>query len=497
MREQRLLKGGRFMRFVGTLVAHRWQSWLLVTALLSVIVTGVLVWDLTRSLKTVIIAETNKSLANAATELQQELSEGGVSPDSQNRTRDELDRALKKTSYETLRFYFDLEGGYLLDGEVIGHSFPTYTEPGSALKQPQLEHEEVMAALEQSLRTGGIAQRVKNDGPDLVVVSVLAKPNSPVASWSLRRILNYSDTGELRKRYLLVAATIISLIAIAAVLRLSFSLQRGFRVIRSGLQQLERDPNYRIPDHGHELAGFVQAINRMAENRQRLEAELRREDRLRSMGRVVAGIAHEIRNPLNSIRLTARVLARRLQDSPNTNEQIDMIVGEIDRLDSLLKSLLVFRPDEPVTVSRQDVLPIVERSLAVVQPHAQERGVAVRLDEVFRGKASVDADRLQQALMNLLLNAVDASQPGSVVSVRMHNEDGHMNIAVEDNGQGLSLESQEQVFEAFYTTKPGGTGLGLAVTKALLEKMGATIEASNHSTGARFTIQLPIGAASR
>lgn len=484
------------MQFPKWVVAHRWQSWLLVTALLAVAVTALLVWDLSRNLKTVIISETSRSLANAVKELSQELHQSGFSSDLTGRTKEEFDVRLKKTSYDTLRFYFDVEGGYLLNDDVIGHSFPTYTEPGSDLKQPPLEHEEVLAALEESRRSGGVAQRVRPDGRDLVIVSVLAQPNSPLAAWSLRRILNFSDTGELRKRYLLVGAMVVSLISILTVLRLSFSLQRGFRVIRSGLHRLEADPNYRIPDRNHELAGFVQAINTMADNRQRLESELRREDRLRSMGRVVAGLAHEIRNPLNSIRLTARVVAKRLQDNPSTKNQMDMIVNEIDRLDALLKSFLLFRQDEAGIMHRQAVLPIVERSLAIVQPHAKEREVMIRLDQSVQGDALVDSDQLQQAIINLLLNAVDASGPGGEVTVRMQIVESHIDIAVEDSGPGLSAESQEQVFEAFYTTKPGGTGLGLAITKAVLEKMGATIQASNHANGARFTIQLPREAAS-
>ena len=270
----------------------------------------------------------------------------------------ELDAALKKISYDTLRFYFDVEGGYLLDNDVIGHSFPTYTEPGSALKQPPIEHAEVIAALEESRLKGEVAERVMTDGRDLLIVSALANPNDRVAAWSLRRIINFSDTGELRKRYLLVAAMIVSLISIVTVLRLSFSLQNGFQLIRSGLRRLESDLSYRIPDQNRELAAFVQAINRMAERRQTLEAELRREDRLRSMGRVVAGIAHEIRNPLNSIRLTARVLARRVHDNSAAKNQIDIIIGEIDRLDALLKSLLLFRPDEANSFSVNRYFPL-------------------------------------------------------------------------------------------------------------------------------------------
>jgi len=487
------------MQFPKAVVAQRWQSWLLVTALLAVVATGILVWDLTRNLKSVIISETNRSLENAVKELSQDLLPSGVAVDGGGVSRDHLDARLKQISYETLRFYFDVEGGYLLNDKVIGHSFPTYTEPGSDLKQPPLEHEEVMAALEESRRNGHVAERTKPDGRDLVVVAALASPNSPIAAWSLRRILNFSDTGELRKRYLLAGVMVVSLISILMLLRMSFSLQHGFRMIRSGLRRLEADVNYRIPDQNQELASVVQAINSMAENRQRLEAELRREDRLRSIGRVVAGFAHEIRNPLNSIRLTARVIERRLQDNPATRDQIGMIVGEIDRLDALLKSLLLFREEEPRAVRTQPILPIIQRCLAIVQVHAQERGVTVRLvqsEQSVGGDASVDSDQLQQAIMNLLLNAVDASGPGGVVNVRVQTVENHIDIAVEDSGPGLSVESQEQVFEAFYTTKPGGTGLGLAITKTVLEKMGATIQASNHADGAIFTIQLPREAAS-
>jgi signal transduction histidine kinase len=484
------------MQFPKVPVAHRWQLWLLATALLAVVVTALLVWDLTRNLKTVVIGETQRSLQNAVTELAQEMRQSEIVADAPGVSRDELDAALKKTSWATLQFYFDVEGGYLLDGEILGHSFPTYTEPESVLKQPPLEHAEVLAALEESRQSGAVAQRVKPDGHDLIVVSVLADKNSRLSAWSLRRILNFGDTGELRKRYVLVGAMIVALISILIVLRLSFGLQRGFRLIRSGLGRLETDPNYRIPDQNHELRAFVQAINSMAENRQRLEAELRREDRLRSMGRVVAGIAHEIRNPLNGIRLTARVLARRLQGYDAAKEHIDVIIGEIDRLDSLLNSLLLFRHEEIGARHRQPVLPIVQRSLAVIQPHAQERGVSVRLEQSAQVDASVEADKLQQAIMNVLLNAVDASGAGGVVNVRMQMADDRLDIAVEDSGPGLSAASQDQVFEAFYTTKPGGTGLGLAVTKAVLERMGATIEAANYSGGARFTIQLPREAAS-
>jgi signal transduction histidine kinase len=482
-------------KFPKSVAAYRWQMWLLVTALLAILVTAFLVVDLTRNLRTVVISDTNKALANAVQELQQFRQRAHLSPDELAQ-RDLADAALRRISYEVLSSYPDIEGGYLLDDKVVGHSFPTYTEPGSTLYQPILEHQEVLSALAESRRTGGVARRLVQDHRDLVLVAVLASANR-ISAWSLRRILNFSDSSELNKRYLLVIFMFISLISIGIVLRLSVGLQREFALIRAGLERLRTEPNYRLPYQGGELRNIVQAVNSMAQGRQELETALRREDRLRLIGRVVAGIAHEIRNPLNSIRLTSRVLARRLADQPQTQESTRLITSEIDRLDSLLSSLLAFGSDEPGKLRRQPIQPLLERALALVKPHANERNVELQFRTHSDCEATVDADHLQQALMNLLLNAIDASGTNGAVSLSMSHVGDEVEIKVEDSGPGLTAEQQDRLFEAFYTTKSNGTGLGLAVTKTLLDKMGASIRVTNrnglsngNSGGASFQISL-------
>src|SRR5215470_11863035 len=167
------------MRFPKVVAAHRWQTWLLVTAFLAVVVTGLLVFDLTRNLRTVIINETTRSLENAVKELSQDRVRALPAPGS----KEDLDLQLKNISYDVLSFYPDVEGGYLVDEDVIGHSFPTYTEPGSVLKQPPLEHAEVVAALKESQRTGKVAHRIKQDQKDLVLVAVLAARDGRMAAW--------------------------------------------------------------------------------------------------------------------------------------------------------------------------------------------------------------------------------------------------------------------------------------------------------------------------
>ncbi len=480
------------MRFPKIVAAQRLQTWLLVTALVAILLTGVMVVDLAQNLRTVVIGETKKTLTNAVQQLNR-ASDTRMPGLDRPTSRPWLDERLEPISYDVLRSYPDIEGGYLWNENVVGHSFPTYTEPGSTLRQPDVEYREVLSALAESQRTGQVAHRIVRDHKDLVLVAVLAGKNRNLSAWSLRRLFNFSESHEVTKGLLLAAIMVVALVAIGAVLRLSFSMQRGFAVIQAGLERLRTDPGFRLPDQDHELRPIVQAINEMAESRQKLESDLRREDRLRMMGRVVAGIAHEIRNPLNSIRLTIRVLARRFQEMLSAQEPILLITHEIDRLDSLLNSLLVFRADEPAKLRRQSLQPIVERTMALVKHHAEENGVNLHIQGMVNCGALTDGEHLQQVLMNLLLNAIDASHPGGEVFLRVHSLNGNVEIEVEDCGSGLNPEQRERLFEAFYTTKTGGTGLGLAVSKTLLEKMDATIEAENGASGALFRVRLASG----
>lgn len=479
------------MRLPRIVAAQRLQTWLLVAALVSVVLIGLLVVDLTRNLRTAVISETTRALGSASKELSQTGRNWLSNHAGFDFNEGPAERELQRLSYEVLSSYPDVEGGFMYRGRVVGHSFPTYTEPGSSLRQPEIEGQEVTVATEASRLSGQPAYRVLQDGNDLVVVAAMATSDGQLSAWCLRRIINFSDSSELSERLVLVLVMAVALVSIGVVLWLSFSMQRGFAGIQSGLERLQTEAGYRLPDQNRDLSSIVRAVNAMAEGRQKLEADLRREDRLRIMGRVVAGIAHEIRNPLNSIRLTIRLLARRLQGEPASEEPIALVTSEIDRLDTLLKSLLVFRLDTVEKIRQQPIQPILDRTLALVKPHAEEHGVAIRAARHEEKMALVDSDYLQQALMNLLLNAVDASSRGGTVDVFVHENGDCLQVDIEDSGPGLTMEQQEHMFEAFYTTKVGGTGLGLAVTKTLLEMMGASIESGRGARGARFRVTLP------
>ena len=482
-------------RFPRIVAAQRLQNLLLLTALVAVLLGCLLMSDLVRNFRSVVVADATKSLANALRELTEaEKNWSKRHTMSGIKSREALDTDLRLISYDVLRSYPDVEGGYYLDEQPIGHSFPSYTEPGSGLKQPAVERNAVLACLAESRATGRVGRRVFADGRDLVIVSASVVPGRPVQAWGLKRFIDFNASSHLIHQVALAGLMLLSLICIGAVIRLSFGMQRGFAAIQSGLARLRSDLDYRIPDQHGELSPMITAINEMAASRQKLEADLRREDRLRVIGRVVAGIAHEIRNPLNSIRLTLEVLKRRLRKHNIGDDEVARVTAETERLDKLLNSILVFGADEPGRLCRQPVLPVLERTMALVQPQVADRGIAAEVTAPPDLEATVDGNHLQQAMMNLLLNAIDAAGKGGHIAVSVQQNNGHVDIDIQDSGPGLNGEQQERLFEAFYTTKSAGTGLGLAVTRTLLEKMGAKIWYVGSDPGAHFRIELLAGA---
>jgi signal transduction histidine kinase len=290
------------------------------------------------------------------------------------------------------------------------------------------------------------------------------------------------------RRALLVALVIAALLSVGGTLQMGIVLRRGVKQIQDGLATLEKDFGYPLLEGGDELGEISRSINRMASVRRRLEDELRREDRLRAIGRTVAGIAHEIRNPLNGIRLSMQLLAKRLKQGSVRPEDLGLVIAEVDRMDALLNDLLAFKEKRQVVLAEQNLLPIIEKCVQLVQPQPGTKRIQIESAGVDL-RARIDSQRLTQTLTNLLLNALEATE--GEVRVRLHAADRTVAIQVHDSGPGLSQEQQRHLFEAFYTTKPDGTGLGLAVSRELVEEMGGKLTYKNNSAGATFVVELP------
>lgn len=253
------------------------------------------------------------------------------------------------------------------------------------------------------------------------------------------------------------------------------------------------------------FAAYTEVTNRLQESHQRLQGEvsrlreelaaknreLRRRERLASLGQMAAGLAHEIRNPLGAIALYATILEQDLFEKPEQIQTVRKIGTAVSGLNRLVTSILEFsRPREPsrqlVPFSR--VLSLATPTVAPMLEHKSIRLSLPRQDvTVF-----ADCEDLGRALANLLRNAAEAVTERGVIEVRVRGaRDGAAVIRVEDNGPGVPLEMAERVFEPFATTKHNGTGLGLAIVHQIVEAHGGKIRLRRSRLGgARFEMRL-------
>jgi signal transduction histidine kinase len=217
-------------------------------------------------------------------------------------------------------------------------------------------------------------------------------------------------------------------------------------------------------------------------------------DRLASLGQLSAALVHEIRNPLASIRGAAEGLEADIPRGSRKRGLLDAIRGEADRLNKLISEFLNFaRPQSP------EMLPtapsaVVRSVVSLVSKEAErlQLSLATSLEESIP-RTMMDGEKVKQALLNLVINAMHATPPGGRIEVSTAISEGRVRMSVKDSGLGISDSVKDRLFTPFVTTKAGGTGLGLAIALRLVQQHEGTIEARNGpGSGAVFEIQLPL-----
>jgi signal transduction histidine kinase len=225
-----------------------------------------------------------------------------------------------------------------------------------------------------------------------------------------------------------------------------------------------------------------------------LEAERRRRDRLAALGEMSAVVAHEVRNPIASIAAGVEYLSKRIpEDSPH-REDVAMIVGEIERVNRILEDILsVARPFQ-LKLSTKAMPDIMESVLRRYQAALKTKEIhVIRRYGSSPVPVRADGERMEQALSNLVLNAIEAMSAGGILILGLDADDRWLTITVSDTGPGIQPDVQRCIFEPFFTTKTRGTGLGLALARRVIEEHGGSIEvASEPGKGTTFTIQLPL-----
>lgn len=231
-----------------------------------------------------------------------------------------------------------------------------------------------------------------------------------------------------------------------------------------------------------------------------LKREVERKERLASIGSLAAGVAHEIRNPLSSIKGFATYFKERYRDIPDDQKIADIMIGEVERLNRVIGQLLDFSRPMDLRRSPSSVLELVNHSLGMIEKQAQEKGIVIDQGMMSDDPciASIDPDKIGQVMLNVFLNAVEAMDGGGTLSVSLQKDEvrSRFIIGVGDTGQGISEEDLLHVFDPYFTTKQSGTGLGLALVHKIIEAHDGEIKIESRTgEGTTVSVMLPYGGA--
>jgi signal transduction histidine kinase len=264
---------------------------------------------------------------------------------------------------------------------------------------------------------------------------------------------------------------------------------------------------------GDEIVRLAVAFDRMVEDLRGYEEDRVRHEKLAVTGRIAAGIAHEIRNPLTAMRMTVQMLGREERDA-GRRASLDLVLREIGRLEAAVTELMELANPAPPRREPVDLNAVVGEVLSFVGPQIEHHGVRVEKDLRPLPPISGDAARLRRVVMNLVLNALQSMPDRGVLTIR--TREGFMvsgsglsanpkpqtpnpepprvvRLDVQDTGRGIPAEVRERIFEPFVTTKEAGSGLGLATAKRIVEEHGGRIGFETGETGTVFWVEMPGG----
>ncbi len=316
------------------------------------------------------------------------------------------------------------------------------------------------------------------------------------ASWYLR-----PDRGAIlqwvlhRRRHLMVAAMICLLLSAEIAVFMAYWITRPLKRLVWACSRVAKGDLSDIPRErvgSYELEALNDAFNDMVQGLkgwQAMERQISRMERLAALGEVVAGVSHEIKNPLASMRIHLDLIGSSLEGEDR--ESLEVVSSELDRLNRVVTQLLSFARPSPPLAGPVDPVEILDWCHRMVRVKLRDQGL--KWIQEVEEKALIWADRgqLQQLLLNLILNGVEATQEGGYISVKIQKAHGGTALSVEDGGSGIPERIKDRIFDPFVTSKPEGTGLGLSVVYRIVELHRGRIDYRSSEAGTAFNLWFP------
>jgi signal transduction histidine kinase len=376
-------------------------------------------------------------------------------------------------------------GASAVDGEDVGDEYGLVTLKIASIGRQMRDTKEIFSALKDN-----VDQIMANLQDGLMLFT--RDSRVVLVSASVERFLGTPRQALLGKtaREIFSPGT-----PLGALVLEGFQLRKAF-----GQREIETSGGKCIQmalDFIHEGGTQIGALLTMhdTESVRRIENEIETSRRLSASGRLTRGVAHEVKNPINAIVLHLQLLQNKLlQSDPDTRRHMDIIDSEIHRLDRVVQILVDFTRPRDLHLEQIDLKHILEDVAQLAAPDGEQRGVNLQTDFPEESlPVTADSDFMKQAILNVVLNGVQAMTNGGKLWLTARREEGAVVTEIRDEGIGIPRDLQEKVFELYFTTKPGGSGIGLAQTYQIMQWHYGSVEfESQDGKGTTFRLRLPL-----
>jgi signal transduction histidine kinase len=399
-----------------------------------------------------------------------------------------------------LESFRNIEGGIWRSGSgSLAYAFPTYEGSGLKTDLPQAEESTIRRAVETAIEARRPVEWKRDARSQaLLITACPLAGTSDLAAWTMTRVTT-SGGRPFLLAFTGLAFLLIVLLGSAALLgQVLWRWSRRLNAVEQALAQGDGDlPTLELTGQ-RDLDRIIAAINgagaKAAGARRRsevLQQQMAEGERLATLGRVAAGVAHEIRNPITAMRLKAENALAHDGDRERSSAALRIVIEQVGRMDQLLQNLLrsVQRSDI-VRAPVADLGAFFDGHASLFREQAGQRHIRVEAD-VSDTNLSFDKGQIGRALDNLILNAIQNSDDGTSIDIHATVDDGHLRIAIADSGKGVPSNVREHLFEPFATGRPDGTGLGLAIVREVAEAHGGHIAVEHRADGTTFTMTIP------
>ncbi len=420
-----------------------------------------------------------------------------------------LDERLKLLSDSVFTHVHGIEGGFFIIhlDEFYGYSYPTSPPPIPVYGPPPRSYNFIKSQVLETIDKGEQIVRLHQFDPAIFPLAthpVTVEGKVIGVVWA--RIHIERELPAIKLRQVINFGAIISLLGFVIALLTSISQRRKIQQMSSDLEQV-KSGNARQVTVSKGALGFVgQSVNAMIrtmreenDRREQLERELHQKQKMASLGKVIAGVAHEVKTPLAIIKTRIQIWQQAIRNSKNgkdikgvfTDDSLQMVVDEVDRLADLVKRLLVFSKPQPGRMEPTDINGLLKHNIMFSETRSTKRSITIQSNfDPTVPPILADRSALGQVFINVISNSIEAVSENGAINVRTeYDKLGSLcRVTIEDDGIGIPEDLQQSLFDPFVTTKEKGFGLGLSISYEIIEGHGGTIQLRPRSNGGTVCI---------